>query len=54
MSSVWPPVAALSSTCVLTASHQGEFANEVVDVASKLASRAVPIGEVPFPDADSW
>ena len=31
-----------------THSHQGEFANEVVD------PRVCLIGEVPFPDADSW
>ena len=35
-------------------SHTGEFANEVVDVAAKLASRDVWLGNHPLPDLDVW
>ena len=35
-------------------SHEGEYANEVVDVAAKLASKGKLIGQHPLPDLDVW
>ena len=37
-----------------THSHKGEYANELVDAASKLASRGGCVGATPFPDYDFW
>ena len=35
-------------------SHEGEFANEVVDVAAKLASKGELLGHHPLPDLGLW
>ena len=39
---------------VHTHTHKGEFANEVVDVASKLAAKGQSLGHLPFQDASFW